>query len=115
MQLTHPDFLILNSPDGKDHGSKSLRSIAHASKKISGEVLQSAFERAFYPIYPASTKVQSWDIYACVRQVLAVLDPVPDPLPESVVAEYGLISEDQALHAIHLSESESERQRAASG
>ncbi|BBU23580.1 ATP-dependent DNA helicase RecG [Mycobacterium xenopi] len=112
MQLTHPDFLILNSPDGKDHGSKSLRSIAHASKKISGEVLQSAFERAFYPIYPASTKVQSWDIYACVRQVLAVLDPVPDPLPESVVAEYGLISEDQALHAIHLSESESERQRA---
>ncbi|BCO37009.1 DNA helicase RecG [Mycobacterium heckeshornense] len=112
MQLTHPDFLVLDSPDGKDHGSRSLRMIADASKKISGKVLQSAFERAFYPIYPASTKVQSWDIYACVRQVLAVLDPIPDPLPKSVVTEYGLISEDQALRAIHLSESETERRRA---
>ena len=35
-----------------------------------------AFERDFFPIYPASAKVQSWDIYACVRQVLDVLDPV---------------------------------------
>src|SRR5262249_39578409 len=25
MQLTHPDFLVLDSPDGKDHGSRSLR------------------------------------------------------------------------------------------
>jgi len=112
MQLTHPDFLVLDSPDGKDHGSRSLRMIADASKKVSGEVLQSAFERAFYPIYPASTKVQSWDIYACVRQVLAVLDPVSDPLPEAVRVRHGLISEDQALRAIHLAESEKERQRA---
>ncbi|WP_375485501.1 ATP-dependent DNA helicase RecG [uncultured Mycobacterium sp.] len=112
MQLTHPDFLVLDSPDGKDHGSKSLRMIAGASKKVSGEVLQSEFEQAFYPIYPASTKVQSWDIYACVRQVLAVLDPVPDPLPETVAAEHGLISEDRALRAIHLAESETDRQHA---
>ncbi|BBY07840.1 ATP-dependent DNA helicase RecG [Mycobacterium noviomagense] len=112
MQLTHPDFLVLDSADGKDHGSRSLRMIADASKKVSGEVLQSAFERAFYPIYPASTKVQSWDIYRCVRQVLAVLDPVPDPLPEAVCVSRGLISEDQALRAIHLAESETERQRA---
>jgi ATP-dependent DNA helicase RecG len=112
MQLTHPDFLVLDSPDGKDHGSKSLRMIADASKKVSGEILQSEFEQAFYPIYPASTKVQSWDIYACVRQVLAVLDPIPDPLPDAVVAEYGLICEDRAMRAIHLAESETERQRA---
>lgn len=112
MQLTHPDFLVLNSPDGKDHGSRSLRRIAEASQAVSGEVLQSAFERAFYPIYPASTKVQSWDIYSCVRQVLAVLDPVPDPLPDVVLAEHDLISEDRALRAIHLAEDEVERRRA---
>ncbi|MBO0866511.1 MAG: ATP-dependent DNA helicase RecG, partial [Mycobacterium sp.] len=112
MQLTHPDFLILNSPDGKDHGSTSLREIAGASRAVSGELLQSAFERAFFPIYPASAKVQSWSIYSCVRQVLAVLDPIPEPLPDAVVAEQGLISEDQALRAIHLSEDESERRRA---
>jgi ATP-dependent DNA helicase RecG len=112
MQLTHPDFLILNSPDGKDRGSTSLREIAGASRAVSGEVLQSAFERAFFPIYPASAKVQSWNIFSCVRQVLAVLDPVPEPLPEAVIAEHGLISEDLALRAIHLSEDETERRRA---
>jgi ATP-dependent DNA helicase RecG len=112
MQLTHPDFLVLNSPDGKDHGSRSLRMIADASRAVSGEVLQEAFERAFYPIYPASTKVQSWDIFSCVRQVLAVLDPVPEPLPDAVIAEHGLISDDRALRAIHLSEDEAERRRA---
>jgi ATP-dependent DNA helicase RecG len=112
MQLTHPDYLVLGSADGKNRGSRSLRTIAKASQAVSGEVLQSAFERAFYPIYPASTKLQSWDIFACVRQVLEVLEPVPDPLPGAVLAEHGLVSEDQALRAIHLAESETERQRA---
>jgi ATP-dependent DNA helicase RecG len=112
MQLTHPDYLVLNSPDGKDHGSTALREIAGASRAVSGELLQSAFERAFFPIYPASAKLQSWTIYACVRQVLAVLDPVPEPLPAAVVAERGLISEDQALRAIHLAEDERQRRRA---
>jgi ATP-dependent DNA helicase RecG len=110
MQLTHPDFLVLDSPDGKDHGSRSLRMIAESSRAVSGEVLQSAFERRCYPIYPASTKLQSWDIFACVRQVLEVLDPVPDPLPKTLLAQHNLVSEDQALRAIHLGESDGERQ-----
>ncbi len=112
LHLTHPAFLILDSPDGKNRGSSSLRSIADASQAVSGEVLMSAFERRFFPIYPASTKLQSWDIFACVRQVLDVLDPVADPLPAELRAEHGLISEDEALRAVHLAESESQRRRA---
>ncbi len=112
MQLTHPAFLILDSPDGKNRGSNSLRSIADASQAVSGEVLVDAFERRFYPIYPASSKLQSWDIFACVRQVIEVLDPVSDPLPQSVVDQHGLISEDQALRDVHLAESPTERSRA---
>jgi ATP-dependent DNA helicase RecG len=108
MQLTHPAFLILNS--GK--GSRSLAKIAEASQAESGEILLSAFERDFFPIYPASAKVQSWDIYACVRQVLDVLDPVPEPVPESFVRQTDLISEDEALRAIHLAETASDRARA---
>jgi ATP-dependent DNA helicase RecG len=108
MQLTHPAFLILNS--GK--GSRSLAKIAEASQAESGEILLSAFERDFFPIYPASAKVQSWDIYACVRQVLDVLDPVSEPVPESFVRQADLISEDEALRAIHLAETASERARA---
>ncbi|CQD10383.1 ATP-dependent DNA helicase RecG [Mycobacterium lentiflavum] len=112
MQLTHPDFLILDSPSGRNRGSKSLKTIADTSATFSGEELTSAFDRRFFPIYPASTKLQSWDIYACVRQVLEVLDPVTDPLPAELVAEYDLMSEDAALRAIHLAEDEAQRRRA---
>ncbi|HET9874927.1 MAG TPA: ATP-dependent DNA helicase RecG [Mycobacterium sp.] len=116
MQLTHPDFLILNSPDGappkSNFGSDSLRNIADASQAVSGEVRQSEFERSCYPIYSASAKLQSWDIFRCVRQVLEALDPVPDPLPATLRAERRLIGEDEALRAIHLAETAAERQRA---
>jgi ATP-dependent DNA helicase RecG len=111
MQLTHPAFLVLKSPSGKEIGTKSLKTIADASG-ATGDELLSAFEREFFPIYAADAKVQSWDIYACVRQVLDVLDPVDEPLPKSFVQQANLISEDEALRAIHLAESESERERA---
>jgi ATP-dependent DNA helicase RecG len=109
MQFTHPAFLVLDSADGKNTGSKSLRSIADASAKSRGEVAIEEFERPFYPIYPASAKLQTWDIYSCVRQVLEVLDPVPDPLPAGLCATYNLIPEDEALRAIHLSDDEALR------
>ncbi len=108
MQLTHPAFLILNS--GK--GSRSLAKIAETSRTSDGELELSGFERDFFPIYPASAKVQSWDIYACVRQVLDVLDPIPEMLPEHFVREHNLISEDRALRDIHMAESATDRERA---
>ena len=112
MQLTHPAYLVLNAPSGRIGGTKSLKTIAEAAKDPTGEFDMSAFERDFFPIYPASAKLQSWDIYACVRQVLAVLDPIPEPLPESAVRQRNLVSEDTALRAIHIAESQDERDRA---
>jgi ATP-dependent DNA helicase RecG len=114
LQLSHPAFLVLNPPRGKQIGTKSLKTIAETSKTsgATGEELLSAFERDFFPIYPASAKMQSWDIYGCVRQVLDVLDPVEDPLPEALRRQRNLISEDEALRAIHLAEKEAERERA---
>lgn len=112
MQLTHPAFLVLDSPDGKNRGTSSLKNIAIASQATTGEVQMAAFERAFFPIYPATTKVQSWDIFRCVRQVLDVLDPVDDPLPADLCSRHGLVSEDRALRDIHLAEDSSARRRA---
>lgn len=110
VQLTHPAHLVLNAPSGRLRGSKNLKALAATGDD--GELDMSVFERDFFPIYPASAKVQSWDIYACVRQVLGVLDPIPDPFPESLVRTRGLMSEDEALRAIHLSENSDERARA---
>ena len=112
MQLTHPAFLVLHSPSGDKPGTKSLKTIATASGAAGEDELLAVFEREFFPIYPASAKVQSWDIYACVRQVLAMLDPIEDPLPESLLRQRNLISEDEALRAIHLAENATERDRA---
>ena len=110
MQLTHPDFLVLDSPKGRLVGSKSLKSIAGNSG--SGELDMSAFERDYFPIYSATAKLQTWDIYACVRQVLDVLDPIPETLPQSAVRQWNLVSEDTALRDIHLAENEKDRDRA---
>ncbi|MCH9728489.1 MAG: ATP-dependent DNA helicase RecG [Actinomycetia bacterium] len=107
MQLTHPAFLVLNS--GK--GSKSLATIASTST-ASGDDLLAEFEKDFFPIYAANSKVQTWEIYACVRQVLAVLDPVTETIPNWFVREHNLISEDDALRAVHIAENEADRTRA---
>jgi ATP-dependent DNA helicase RecG len=111
LQLTHPAFLVLESPSGKQIGTKSLKTIASTSGATDEELL-SVFEREFFPIYPANAKVQSWDIYACVRQVLDVLDPIDEPLPDSILQQRYLITEDEALRAIHLAENTAERERA---
>ncbi len=110
MQLTHPAFLVLHETGGV-RGSKSLRAIAEASG-ATGEDLLAAFERDFFPIYPANKKVQTWEIYACVRQVLDVLDPIPEPLPESFLRQHSLITEDQALRAVHTAERSADRDAA---
>lgn len=110
MQLTHPAFLVLHEGGGV-RGSKSLKAIAEASG-ATGEDLLAAFERDFFPIYPANKKVQTWEIYACVRQVLDVLDPIPEPLPESFLQQHNLITEDEALRAIHTAERSADRDAA---
>ena len=112
MQLTHPAYLILNSPSGRLGGTKSLKTIAASAGGPGDELDMSVFERDYFPIYPASAKLQSWDIYACVRQVLNVLGPIPEPLPEAVVQQWDLISEDTALRDIHIAEREADRERA---
>jgi ATP-dependent DNA helicase RecG len=109
LQLTHPAFLILDG--GSVKGSPSLKKMVDAGDEPGG-LDMSIFERDFFPIYPASARLQSWDIYACVRQVLSVLDPVPEPIPKSFVREHDLMSENDALRAVHLSESGEERERA---
>ncbi len=107
MQLTHPAFLVLDS--GK--GSKSLATIASTST-ASGDELLAEFEKDFFPIYAANSKVQTWEIYACVRQVLAVLDPVTETIPNWFVREHNLVSEDEALRAAHIADNEADRARA---
>lgn len=108
--LSHPDYLIL--PDKPEagveeltsvRGSGALRGLAQSAKGAGG-VDASFFEREFVPVYPATAKVQSWDLLACIRQVLDQLDPIEDPLPADLREERQLLPLAQALRLIHLPE-----------
>lgn len=116
--LSHPDYLIL--PDKEDgsvesltsvRGGGALRGLAQSAKGAGG-VDVSFFEREFIPVYPSTAKVQSWDLLRCVRQVLDQLDPIDDPLPESLRTEHALLPVSDALRLIHLPDSKSDIEEA---
>ena len=115
--LNHPGYLILPESDGDEptlttvRGGGELRGIAQSAKGAGG-VDMSFFEREFIPVYPATAKVQSWEILACVRQVLDQLDPVEDPLPADVRDERALMPVSDALRLIHLPEQQADIERA---
>ncbi|MBF6132846.1 ATP-dependent DNA helicase RecG [Nocardia otitidiscaviarum] len=116
--LSHPDYLIL--PDKGDgtvesltsvRGGGALRGLAQTAKGKGGMDV-SFFEREFIPVYPATAKVQSWDLLRCIRQVLDQLDPIDDPLPEELRNEHALIAVSDALRLIHLPEHKSDIEQA---
>lgn len=114
--LNHPGYLILPEEDGPAtlttvRGAGDLAGLARSAQGADG-VDTAFFEREFVPVYPATAKVQSWDLLACVRQVLEQLDPLDDPLPEPVRAERGLLEITEALRLIHLPEHRADIDRA---
>ena len=81
LQLTHPQFEPLREDD---------------------EI------RPFISVYPATAKLQSWEIANCVRQVLDVLDDPTDPLPAVIRKREGLAELGRALRRIHVPETEAD-------
>src|SRR5690606_17301844 len=65
------------------------------------------------PIYPASAAVPTWRIARAVRIVLDPLgaEDVPDPIPEAVRDQRGLVSLLEALRDVHLPVDEASWQR----
>lgn len=115
--LSHPSYLILpEQAESVDNltsvrGGGALRGLAQSAQGAGGVDL-SFFEREFIPVYPATAKVQSWDILACVRQVLDQLDPIEDPLSREVREEHELLAVTDALRLIHLPEDTSDIEQA---
>lgn len=60
------------------------------------------------PVYPAAQGLPSWSIARAVRQVLAVLEEVEDPLPGWLRDRHRLVTRHAALHGIHSPNSEDE-------
>jgi ATP-dependent DNA helicase RecG len=93
LQLAHPDFVILDSEGRVIGGSQA------------NEGLATAGQNGLVGLYPATRKVPTWMIAACVQMALDSLEGCADPLPEWIRTEAGLVDQLTAFRAIHLPES----------
>lgn len=87
LQLTHPDFQMLEGDDVPD-------------------------VRMVIPVYPATQKVSSWKIGQTIEIVLDALTAVDDPIPEQIAADAGLVGHRWALEAIHRPRNRGDLERA---
>ncbi|TQF67146.1 ATP-dependent DNA helicase RecG [Rhodococcus spelaei] len=118
LQLTHPSYLILPTGDGEPviggrvRGSGELAGMARSAQGADAGVDMEIFDRELIPMYRSTRDVETWAIANSLRQVLDQLDDVPDPLPDAVREDLGLIGLDEALRLVHLPETNDDIDRA---
>ncbi len=87
-QLTHPQMVLF--------GSKDERGVEQDSAELSLESIG-----AFYPIYPLTKGVESWDLQRAITFARTVVDELPDLLPDDVRQTYDVLDVRRALDWIH--------------
>ncbi|MDS2171564.1 ATP-dependent DNA helicase RecG [Nesterenkonia sp. CL21] len=95
LTLNNPDYSVL--PEDGDVGPGA------DSRGPAGVPLPGEGQSTPVPLYPATAKVSSWEIYRCVRLVLDMvdLDAWPDPVPTEVSESEGLRGLATAYLLIH--------------
>jgi ATP-dependent DNA helicase RecG len=99
LQLAHPDFVILDDEGRVIGGSQANEGLAAAS------------QNGLVGVYPATRKLRTWTIAACMQMGLESLAGCPDPLPEWLRKEAGVIDLEAALLAVHLPQSRDDIER----
>ncbi|WP_204914775.1 ATP-dependent DNA helicase RecG [Microlunatus spumicola] len=89
LQLAHPDFVILGDDGTVVGGAARNEDMA----KITGSAL--------VPIYPQTGKLRTWTIGSCVGLALDAVAGRPDPVPEAVRREAGVVELGEAFRAVH--------------
>ncbi len=82
LQFAHPDYQLFDDED-----EARLNAEARQHQPI--------------PIYPATSTIASWQIEKVIAAVLPRLEKIPDPLPDDLRREEGLLPAQSALQRIH--------------
>jgi ATP-dependent DNA helicase RecG len=93
-QLTNPQMVLFGS-DQEDSAQLSLESIG-----------------AFYPIYPLTKGVESWDLQRAISFARTMVEEPPDLMPADVRRQYDVLDARQALDWIHAPDSWGQIKRA---
>ncbi|GEB61423.1 ATP-dependent DNA helicase RecG [Streptomyces gardneri] len=88
LQLAHPAYELLRGDGDSDGTTASSDSVA-------------GWAGALIPIYPATTKLESWKIAKAVDAVLPHAEDAVDPLPPALREGRGLTELPEALRKIH--------------
>ena len=96
LQLSHPDFVMLDEYGKIAGGSKANQVIA--------EVTQTDL----IGIYPATAKLRTWNIAESANLALEYFDDAEDPLPAAVRSKIGLLPLAEAYRAVHQPQSRAE-------
>ena len=95
-QLTHPEYHLI--VDGENPDDEAA-----------------AFAGKYIPVYPTSSKMQTWKLTKCIELAVTTLDEIEDFVPNEVLKEFKLPSLRDALTKIHapenLDEAESAKRR----
>jgi ATP-dependent DNA helicase RecG len=86
-QLSHPQ-LVLFGDEGEDRAALSLDSIG-----------------AFYPLYPLTKGVDSWDLQRAITFARTIVDDLPEVIPAHVRKPHGVLDVHTALDWIHAPDS----------
>ena len=89
-QLTHPTFELFADDVDEDEERIAM------------------FAGAFIPVYPATVALSSMQIARAIGVLLDTLPTMPDPIPDELRSELGLMDLRSALLAIHRPESQSD-------
>ena len=115
LQITSPTVAVVNIADStgrRDGGAAGSlfaaagpeaagdRPTAGSAAKDSLEVIES-FAGGIIPVYPLTDGITGAVLQKCIRTVLDVLDEVADPLPDTLLAQRGLVDLAGALRGIH--------------
>lgn len=88
-QLAHPDYELFSDEDALAQNSEEW-----AKRPI--------------PLYPATSRLASWQIAKSLGVVLDVLEELGDPIPEDIRAAEGLLGFPDALEKVHRPAEESD-------
>ncbi|WP_460767717.1 ATP-dependent DNA helicase RecG [Mariniluteicoccus flavus] len=90
LQLTHPAFVMFDETGAITAGSKENQKMARLASR-SGLI----------GIYPATSRMPTWSIVETLDFVREGLGELPEPLPDDIVREAGVLGLAEAIDAVH--------------
>ncbi len=93
-KLTNPRMVLFSRPDDAE-GGDTYADIATV------EAIG-----AYFPIYPLTAKVESWDLQRAITFARSVVDELPELIPEPVRREFDLVDIRRAYDQVHAPDDE---------